>query len=241
MNTLFGLSAAELVARLPAMLPQIRRFTFTRYVPAPGLDQRVSAAPGSAISGEVERLRRSMPEVLERMVGLSALVSSSDQAPEATIAQMLRHDDADESAKEFTMEAEEVAGPVFSAVVQQQQPGNVLALVSRCVGTDGERMHIPVLDFHVPPSDRNQRLVEEAGRHLGLPHAAVLMSGRSYHLYGLCALTESEWLRLMLRALLLSPIVDSRYLAHRILANRGVLRLTSAPSKPATPVVVSAY
>jgi hypothetical protein len=241
MKTLLGLSAVELVGQFPALMPEVTSFTFKRYTPSPGLDQRVRAQPGTATFREVERLERSLPEIVERTVGLSALLSSSDRPPAETIAQMLKHDDSDEALHEFALSADGLSDRLRNVAEQAKRSGEVVAIVSRVTSASGTMLHIPVLDFHVPPSHRNQQLVEQAARHLGMPRAAILMSGRSYHLYGLYAVTEPIWHRLMLRSLLLAPIVDSRYLAHRILAGRGVLRLTASASKPVFPKVVSAY
>jgi hypothetical protein len=76
-------------------------------------------------------------------------------------------------------------------------------------------------------------------RALGESHGIVLSSGRSFHYYGLRLLPERAWMAFTSRALLAAPIVDARYVAHRLLEGMATLRLTASENKPAVPKVVA--
>ncbi len=238
--SLHGISATGLVERMPVLLPEVVRFTFARYTPSLGVDQRITGCATTSMHSELDRLRSAFPLLFERVTGLSALIAMSDQESETTIAQMMRHNDSDESTHEFTLTARELSTQDLTFALSTLLPGQALGLSSICLLPNG-KAHLPVLDFHLPISPRNQELVEQAARQLGLTHAAILESGRSYHLYGLCTLTQNDWFRLMLRAILLAPITDARYIAHRLLAGRGVLRINSTHAKPIEPRVVAAF
>lgn len=240
-TSLNGLSATDLVERMPSLLPEVERFTFTRYTPSLGLDERVMGRAGSQLQSELDRLRIDLPLLFERIAGLTALIAATDKEPGETIAQMLRHDDSDESVHEFMVDACELSANGLAIPLSMLAPQLALGLSSLCMLKSGVIEHLPALDFHLPISQLNQKLVEQAARRLDLEHAAIVESGRSYHVYGLCTLTQHDWSHFMLRALLLSPIIDSRYIAHRLLAGRSVLRINATPAKPIEPIVVAAF
>ncbi len=44
-------------------------------------------------------------------------------------------------------------------------------------------------------------------------------------------LSRQEWIRFMIACLLLEPLADIRYIAHRMLVGKPSLRLTDVPSQ----------
>lgn len=114
---------------------------------------------------------------------------------------------------------------------------HVLGLSSRVELVEGRR-HLLILDFVVPPSaqalDQIVRGVKLAGW-----RGAVMETGSSYHFIGTETLTTEAWTSAMGRALLLSDLIDVRYMGHALARGVGTARLTSCSSKPHAPRVVA--
>jgi hypothetical protein len=240
-TSLSGLSATKLTERMPSLLPEVAQFSFTRYTPSLGLDERVMESASLQLQSELDRLRLDFPLLFERIAGLTALIAATEKDSVETISQMLRHDDTDESSHEFMIDAWELSSDGLAIPLSKLAPQQALGLSSLCMLKSGVTAHLPALDFHLPISQHSQKLVEQAARQLDLGHAAIVESGRSYHVYGLCTLKQYDWTRFMLRSLLLAPIIDSRYIAHRLLAGRSVLRINATLAKPIEPMVVAAF
>jgi hypothetical protein len=51
-------------------------------------------------------------------------------------------------------------------------------------------------------------------------------------------MTHDDWIRFLGRALLLAPIVDPRYIAHRLIDGFAVLRISTNPAKQKLPELV---
>lgn len=104
--------------------------------------------------------------------------------------------------------------------------GSELALDS--VLRSGRReMHIPMVDF-AADALRQVEVVAWAADHLQLS-LQLFASGRSYHAYGTQPISRSKWIRLMGLLLLANlpdqpPLVDARWIGHRLLAGYASLR-----------------
>jgi hypothetical protein len=114
--------------------------------------------------------------------------------------------------------------------------GDVLALTSRCRLRSGRVAHLATLDLRCRPTDYFLRLAK-AGLSRISERGALLRSGRSFHFYGFRPLDAAAWRRFMAQALLLAPLTDVRYIAHRLLDSVAALRLTASPLKPTVPAV----
>jgi len=112
----------------------------------------------------------------------------------------------------------------------------MLALQSRVLLRDGNSRHIPMLDFHVPASDRSLRSVMTVLKVLRLS-GFVLLSGKSYHFYGDELMEEGELCRFLGKALLFTPIVDRAWIAHQLMASACALRVSQRPQYGAPKVV----
>jgi len=115
----------------------------------------------------------------------------------------------------------------------------VLAVCSRCHLADGSIVHIPMLDFRCKQSPVNQQKVESSLRAVGQRRGYVLESGLSYHYYGHDLMGERSWIQFMGKCLLLSPLVDSRYIAHRLIDGACALRVNTSGRHPKHPTVVA--
>ena len=95
-----------------------------------------------------------------------------------------------------------------------------------------------MIDLTCGKSADNIRTLVRVFRQIGQKRGVLLDSGRSYHYYGLELLHEQDWLAFMGRSLLLTPLVDTRYIAHRLIDDYGRLRVSTSKNKPNMPVVV---
>ncbi len=119
---------------------------------------------------------------------------------------------------------------------------HALAVTSEVTLEDGSRRHIAMMDFRVSAAPsvlrtHRDRLVAVL-RGMGERAGVLFRSGASFHYYGLKLLTHDEWRTFLGRALLVAPLVDARYVAHRLIEGFGVLRIHSSKDKPTTPHLV---
>ncbi len=234
-----GLTAAQAVGLLPTLLPDVARYTFLRYTPSAGVDLRIRQGADRESVSELERLKSAAPQLFEGIAGLSGLVSALSDPTKATLTEMLRHDDSAEMSRELSIDAATLRRGGLASLLSELSPSEAIGLCSTVALNNGESAHLPLLDFSIPPSHSNCKLVENAAQLLGFPHALVVESGRSYHLYGLGFLVQEAWIKFLARALLLAPLVDVRYVAHRLLAGHAVLRINATLNKPVEPHVVA--
>lgn len=87
--------------------------------------------------------------------------------------------------------------------------------------------HIPMIDFAVA-RDEIVKLTEWSQEYLDIQFQ-LFASGRSFHAYGTRPVTTAEWRRLMGLLLLgnlpnRAPVVDSRWIGHRLMAGYSALR-----------------
>lgn len=112
-----------------------------------------------------------------------------------------------------------------------------LAAVSK-VRTKNGIFHIPLLDLDIPIDENGIEKIKEISLGLGIEHAAILNSGRSYHFWGLELLSEEKWRKFMYRALLLDKI-DRRWVGHRLIDGHASLRISEKGGK--IPVVIESF
>ncbi|WP_456059104.1 primase 1D-like protein [Burkholderia paludis] len=110
--------------------------------------------------------------------------------------------------------------------LSQLAPGEELAMHSTL--TRGRRIkHIPMVDFAVKSGPVTE-VAKWATSHLGID-LQFFDSGRSFHAYGTLPISKTQWVRLMGLLLLgnapnRKPVVDSRWIGHRLLAGYSTLR-----------------
>lgn len=124
-----------------------------------------------------------------------------------------------------------------SKTISKLRPGEELAFHSRY--KYGKKFfHIPMIDFHCPPE--NFRAAYSALSKI-LPNVILsglvfYDSGRSFHAYGSKPLDNANWVKFMGRLLLANlpnqtPIVDTRWVGHRLLGSYASLRWSSNSSQ----------
>jgi hypothetical protein len=135
----------------------------------------------------------------------------------------------------FQVSREEFLSPFFISEVIRSTPTNrELALHSRVATYFDHDLHIPMVDMATGARaqlSKLQSVIEQAG----FKEFSWFTSGRSFHGYGAELLTHEYWIKLM-GALLLSnqigmpPIVDPRWIGHRLMAGYSALRWTNNTS-----------
>jgi len=112
-----------------------------------------------------------------------------------------------------------------------------LKAISKVKTSDGI-FHIPLLDLDISVEENGIEKIKEVALGLGINHAAILDSGRSYHFWGLELQSEEGWQKFMYRALLLDRI-DRRWVGHRLIDGQANLRISEKGGK--IPTVVHAF
>lgn len=127
----------------------------------------------------------------------------------------------------FDVPISEVTRPWLEATLAALPTGTELALHSSTV-VDEETLHIPMVDF----ATRSRAQLPKLNDYLGRKVADNMLwfdSGRSFHGYGVTLVTANEWRQLMGRLLLanqpnLLPLIDPRWVGHRLIAGYSALR-----------------
>src|SRR5579862_5673165 len=127
----------------------------------------------------------------------------------------------------FTVNANDVSVDLISAL-HARAPGNAIGLTSIVETTSGDSRHIPMMDLKCDVSRFNQGAVASLFKSIGELHGALLQSGQSYHYYGARLADEKQWRIFLGQCLLFSPVVDSRYIGHRLIDGYCVLRVSGA-------------
>jgi len=91
------------------------------------------------------------------------------------------------------------------------------------------KRHFGLLDFQIADAKRVEEVAELLMSENRARRAALVHSGRSYHLYLGVLLSHAAWVKFMGRILLLNareepPTVDPRWVGHRLMGGYGALR-----------------
>ncbi len=239
-----GADSLTLAAALAAkMAPRVRSFMFNSYLPKPGAGVRLQGVSGlrSPSSACASKSHQDSEELLLFRKALLSRLEKIGRPRKLTeaFATLLNHDPQAETKSRFKISHRELSRQRLEKEVSKLMPDRVLALASRCRLAKGNIGHIPMMDFNCLPSARNQKIVKAALNALGQKRGVLLNSGRSFHYCGFDALTQKRWYEFLSKSLLLAPLTDARYIAHRLWAGTCSLRLSSAESKPRVPRVIA--
>lgn len=86
-------------------------------------------------------------------------------------------------------------------------------------------MHLPLIDFHIPVSDTNVRLVESVCKNLEVGDGWILNSGESYHFIGSGPIKSEDLMVLLYKALMFTPIIDKAWISHQLRERSCSLRI----------------
>lgn len=229
-----GKSVLHFFPVLCSLRPDITGIRFDTYKPAPGLSERLD----NMLTPREQGLRDAAT-ALRDLNGIpfwDALLATSMRQGVISrqfITSALAHDAAPDE-RHILLASEEITAEKILDLVANLPSGYGLAASSRVSLRSEQDAHIPMLDFRCPCSNENAKAIQQmlvlAGCHEGI----LVESGHSYHFYGTTLLSEAGWIEFMGRALLFAPIVDSRFIGHRLVDGQCRLKVTD-PRNGFTP------
>jgi hypothetical protein len=213
--------------------PTIESFTAAEYVDPPLVQERLAGIENSPIFKKGVKMRQETLLPFWDSVLAQALQGSMN-AHEIVDAALFHNDQPEASHRIEAVNAEKHLDNLLS----DEWRGSTLALSSRVTLSDERRRHIPMLDFHIPANEVAYATVVKCLNSLAVGKFAIVDSGKSFHAYGMSLLDASGLRDFLSRALLLSPIVDTRYIAHQLRDKQCKLRVAATPRKPTAPRVL---
>jgi hypothetical protein len=180
-------------------------------------------ARGVTAVAREEHLRRGFG-FWEYVVSRSISLPAPERRPLLQAA--LRHNSDDVIATTMTSSqlAEALASERFSALPAR----TLVSLCSRVPAARGQigDWHLPMLDLGAHVDATGRSAVLDALNALRLS-GDVWESGKSFHFIGDQVLSDAETWRVLGRAQLLSPIVDSRWVSHQMIDGACSLRIST--------------
>jgi len=242
-----GVEALTLVAQLPQVLrfkrnEVVSALRFKVYGPTPLLEERISKSADPSVLETIQRaeeLRKQWSEMTGTQLAFwdsISAVSLLDTSTDSLIEEAVRHDPRS-LTEEVSVESLSAESLQEMAIARSNE--FAVGLYSGCRLENGSYAHIPMMDFRGTPSERHLARIKKGLHSIDQTRGVILTSGRSYHFYGFDLLTQQEWFKFMGRCLLLAPLTDSRYIAHRLIEGEAALRLTRSISKPEIPSVIA--
>ena len=216
LRDLRGKSVLEFFPVLCSLRREITGIRFETYKPAPGLSERLD----NMLTPKEHRLRDAAVALREANAipfwdAVLAISMRQGTIHERFIESALAHDAAPDE-QEITLPSGQITAERISDIISRLPPGYGLAACSRVMLASSWAAHIPMLDFRCPCSEENAKAIEKMLTLAGCHEGVLVESGRSYHFYGTSLLSEARWIEFMGRALLFAPIVDSRFIGHRL-------------------------
>jgi len=160
-----------------------------------------------------------------------------------SFSRLLYHDSSKERIIKLTREE-------IAAVIKLKREGKepqegyflwadeVVGVMSR-IRVRNKILHIPLMDFCCEDSPDNLKQIKGFLYEVGQKRGVILLSGRSYHYYGVDLLSDKEWVKFLGKCLLFSGYTDERYIGHRLLDGCGILRISARGIRSQMPTVVS--
>jgi hypothetical protein len=152
-----------------------------------------------------------------------------------------------EDNREYFQVSSKEARALYADLLGSLKPNQDLALHSKFKLSDGSRHHIPMLDLQGEFREAWVEPIHKLLSGFGVDAFAVYATGRSAHVYGLGPIAEENLVPFFARALLLNlpdeePIVDVRWIGHRLEAGYGSLRWScNGPQYLQRPELVGEY
>jgi hypothetical protein len=232
---LAGCPVVRFFPHLCRLLPEIEELRFETFRPRPGIDERLDnlLASKKTLREAIEKVRPSQHFPLWEAAATVCMTEGA--MPDEFIHTALLHE-PNPTTVSYALSAESVVEGAVTVLSQGAVGEDSVAVCSRVRLASGVEAHIPMLDFRCPVSEANTKAIMSMLRLLGERTGLVVASGRSYHYYGVALYNHCQWIEFMAKALLLSPITDGRFIAHRVVDGQCRLRIYS-PSRP-IPVVV---
>jgi hypothetical protein len=189
-----------------------------------------------AVKTAAQELRRSLrqhgfwPSVLT--------ICWRDHSARGALLRAIRHATVTGTVRIIEVPRRRVTAATFRRLIGQLRSNEALAVMSKIKLENGGWAHLPMVDFSCYDTEADLKKVLTAVRALGHKSGVIVRSGNSFHFYGFRIMSEEEWLTSMARFLLLAPIVDVRYAAHRIMDRVCTLRISGRGGR-GEPVVAA--
>ena len=229
-----GTSAGSIYCAVILAHDRARRARVRHYRSAPSLQRRLpnTASAQALVSAALERRTQSSAPFWQALMGT---IRDRGVVPGDLLDAALFHQDLGPGHEVARRQLER--GELERLATASSAP---VALDSRLELVDG-CAHLPFMDFRIPASGSNTQLVSAVCRRL-LPEGFVaLASGRSYHACGVALHDAEERVAFLGRALLFSPIVDDRYIAHQLMHESSALRISGSSGSDPAPEVVAIW
>lgn len=224
-----GCDALETVQKLILSFDDVAKVTISSYSHLPMVQERIQPSDAEAtVVQEALELRKKIHLPFWDCVMLA--ISKSDNPMDvlldtASTHASLRETDIKLDRKSIT------EGSIGKYIKRNSTKFRETCIVSEVIMSDGSLRHLPMMDFHSPPTEAG-RLAATAVCKRIFPNGALLLeSGESFHAYGLKLMTTSDFFGFLGHALLYTPIIDRAYIAHQLIEKRCALRV-SGVSKP---------
>ncbi|MFX0139767.1 MAG: hypothetical protein ACFFDN_39370 [Candidatus Hodarchaeota archaeon] len=232
-----GMKAIEVVTRIAQLNKHISILRFLTYRPTPNLSKKLSSKSNLSIMSDLDKLRELKLKGEFNYLGLALINYWLKKDVNFLVKQMVTHTKNFDNRRKFDISSQGSIIENLNSIISRLNLNKVLGFCSKVKLNDGSTCHIPMIDFSIEPSKRNLRIVKDALKQIGQEKGLILDSGRSYHFYGLVLIDEKNWRSFLGLCLLLSPFIDARYIAHRLIDGECVLRLSASKEKPKEPEV----
>jgi hypothetical protein len=236
LTSLCGKPVTAFLERLSAFHPEIARIRFETYSPAPGLSARLNYT----LSQEQTELRDAAQHLADAMGipfwdALLSVCMHRGMVPEEFVDVALIHG-PDPGVERFTLERDQITADGIQRIFEHVPEGRGLLVCSRVPLDCGEIMQLPMLDFLCACSEENAQAIRRFLAAAGQGEGILVESGNSYHFYGTFLLSVKEWVAFMARSLLFGPVVDVRYVGHRLLDGECRLKVFDSERRGAPKI-----
>ncbi|WP_435875451.1 primase 1D-like protein [Nonomuraea fuscirosea] len=230
--------AGEVISCLLDLQPQVSGVQLLRLKvsPSPSLNGGDRAAV-TALSPPALQLRSEYGVPFWTALMLT-VAHSGDPLPEGILRAALFHQDTAAASLAEDLKADKISSKELKKRIDMLDDNSVLALASRILLRDGGQAHLPMLDFRLKPTPANLTSTVRVVEQLGLG-GVILDSGNSYHFYGLGLLAQAELQVFLAKALLFAPLVDHRWVAHQLIENSCLLRISRGIKGQKVPCAVA--
>jgi len=229
------MDAAEVILAILSRNPEISSITLFEPISLPLVQDRLK------FIGEGQRLIEIALDLKHRYHlpfwdGLLVSALNTESAPLEVIQAASQHNP---SRNVMRLEVNNLTSEGLRSLTRKETAVAMIALSSLVDLKDGSQRHIPMVDFHCPPSKSNLELATAVANELKVGPGFLLESGRSYHFYGLELMSRSALASFLGRVLLFSPIVDRAWIAHQLIESACALRISPRGETGEAPQVIA--
>jgi hypothetical protein len=235
LRQLIGMEAAAAYRALLLNHTQVRDATLFQYDAPPHMQERIAVTDAEReLIEQANRMRKGTG--IPFWEAIFATCAVEEQCTDPILEATFFHNGQGISEHISRRQIED--GVIESTARNTQR---TVALGSKLAGAKGALGHMSFLDLHCEVSAGNHVVVHRVCRHVMPQGFLVLDSGGSYHACGVTLVSDDQRIQMLAKALLVSPIVDARYVAHQLLQDSSSLRISRGGSAGKVPIVIDAW